>query len=43
MNKPLIATILDDGSYGQREMTDQEYAEYQQLEFVIFEPREETE
>jgi len=26
--KPEIATILDDGTYGQREMTDDEYAEY---------------
>lgn len=29
--KPEIATILDDGTYGQREMTDDEYAQYQQL------------
>jgi len=28
MRKPEIATILDDGTYGQREMTEQEYAEY---------------
>lgn len=27
--KPEIATILDDGTYGQREMTDDEYAEWQ--------------
>jgi hypothetical protein len=27
--KPEIATILLDGSYGQREMTDEEYAEYE--------------
>ena len=27
--KPEIATILDDGTYGQREMTDEEYAEWQ--------------
>jgi hypothetical protein len=27
MTNPLIATILDDGTYGQREMTDKEYAE----------------
>lgn len=26
--KPQIATILDDGTYGQREMTDDEYAEW---------------
>ena len=26
--KPEIATILDDGTYGQREMTDDEYAEW---------------
>lgn len=26
--KPEIATILDDGTYGQREMTDDEYDEY---------------
>lgn len=25
---PEIATILDDGTYGQREMTDDEYAEW---------------
>lgn len=25
---PEIATLLDDGTYGQREMTDDEYAEY---------------
>jgi len=25
---PEIATILDDGTYGQREMTDREHAEY---------------
>jgi hypothetical protein len=24
--KPQIATILDDGKYGQRQMTDEEYA-----------------
>ena len=29
MMKPEIATILDDGTYGQREMTDEEYAEWQ--------------
>jgi hypothetical protein len=28
MKKPEIATILEDGSYGQREMTDEEIAEY---------------
>lgn len=27
MTKPQIATILDDGTYGQREMNEQEYAE----------------
>lgn len=27
--KPQIATVLDDGTYGQREMTDDEYAEWQ--------------
>ena len=27
--KPQIATILEDGSYGQREMTDEEFAEWQ--------------
>lgn len=27
--KPQIATILDDGSYGQRDMTDDEIAEMQ--------------
>jgi len=25
---PEIATLLDDGTYGQREMTDAEYADY---------------
>lgn len=29
--KPDIATILDDGTYGQREMTDTEYVEYLQV------------
>ena len=28
MMKPQIATTFDDGTYGQREMTDQEYAEW---------------
>ena len=28
MSKPEIATILEDGTYGQREMTDAEYADY---------------
>jgi len=28
MTKPQIATILEDGTYGQRDMTDEEYAEY---------------
>ena len=28
MNKPEIATILDDGTYGQRPMTDAEYENY---------------
>lgn len=27
MTKPQIATILDDGTYGQRDMTDSEIAE----------------
>ena len=31
MNKPEIATILDNGEYGQREMTDEEYAEYETI------------
>jgi hypothetical protein len=29
--KPEIATILEDGTYGQREMTDEEFAEYEAL------------
>ena len=29
--KPEIATILEDGTYGQREMTDEETAEYEAL------------
>jgi len=28
MTKPQLATILEDGTYGNREMTDEEYAEY---------------
>lgn len=28
MTKPEIATILEDGTYGQRPMTDEEYGEY---------------
>ena len=28
MTKPEIATILEDGTYGQRVMTDEEYADY---------------
>jgi hypothetical protein len=28
MSNPEIATILDDGTYGQRPMTDEEYANY---------------
>jgi predicted protein tyrosine phosphatase len=28
MTKPQIATILEDGSYGNRDMTDEELAEY---------------
>ena len=28
MSKPNIATILEDGTYGKREMTDEEYADY---------------
>lgn len=27
MMRPEIATILEDGTYGQREMTEEEYAE----------------
>jgi hypothetical protein len=27
MTNPQIATILEDGTYGQREMTEEEYAE----------------
>lgn len=30
--KPQIATILPDGSYGQRDMTDEEYAAYLELQ-----------
>ena len=29
--KPQIATILEDGTYGQREMTDEEYANYEAI------------
>jgi hypothetical protein len=29
MTKPEIATILEDGTYGQREMTDEEFADYE--------------
>jgi hypothetical protein len=29
--KPQIATLLSDGTYGQREMTDEEFAEWQQV------------
>jgi hypothetical protein len=29
MKKPEIATILENGLYGQREMTDEEIAEYE--------------
>ena len=29
--KPEIATILEDGTYGQREMTDDEYAAYMEI------------
>ena len=39
MKNPDIATILEDGTYGQRPMTDKEYAEY--LEAV--KPQEPTE
>jgi hypothetical protein len=28
MTKPQLATILEDGTYGNRDMTDEEYAEY---------------
>jgi hypothetical protein len=28
MTKPQLATILEDGTYGNREMTDKEHAEY---------------
>lgn len=31
MDKLQIATILDDGTYGQREMTDEEYEAYQEV------------
>lgn len=31
MNKPEIATILEDGTYGQREMTDEEFAEHEAI------------
>lgn len=37
--KPEIATLLPDGSYGQREMNDEEYAEYLA---TINAPNEET-
>lgn len=37
--KPQIATILDDGTYGQREMTDDEYAEW----LIVAERNPETE
>lgn len=39
--KPQIATILDDGTYGQREMTDEEYAEWQAVA-AQYPPQEET-
>jgi len=39
MSKPEIATILNDGIYGQREMTDEEYAEYLALIPEMDEPR----
>ena len=39
--KPEIATILDDGTYGQREMTGEEYAEWQAVA-VANPPQEET-
>ena len=39
MSNPEIATILDDGTYGQREMTDEEYADYLALVPDMDEPR----
>ena len=39
--KPEIATILDDGTYGQREMTDEEFAEWQAVA-AQYPPSEET-
>lgn len=30
-NKPQIATILDNGEYGQRDMTDEEIAAHEEL------------
>ena len=40
MSKPQIATILDDGSYGQREMTDEEHDAW--LAQIEKEPTNET-
>lgn len=31
MNRPTIATILETGEYGTREMTDEEIAEFEEL------------
>ena len=39
--KPEIATILENGTYGQREMTDEEYAEWQ-IVAAAHPPQEET-
>jgi hypothetical protein len=39
MSNPEIATILDNGTYGQRPMTDEEYAHYLALQADMDEPR----
>jgi hypothetical protein len=41
--KPLIATTLEDGTYGQREMTDEEYAALIESGWTPGEPEEATE
>lgn len=41
MKKPQIATILDDGTYGQREMTDKEYADLLEMGWTE-EPQEDA-
>ena len=41
MKYPQIATTLADGSYGQREMTDEEYAELLATGWTM-EPKDET-